>query len=150
MTEQAKQVDKPEERQTARIIPAVDVIEDTNGITLIADLPGVPREKLNLRVDGDALMIEGETVLDTPAGMEASYAEVTLPGYRRSFTLSRELDLGNIEASLNNGVLRLRIPKAEHAKPRRIEVKPVRPFDEGKWLRASALAWRAQIAARGV
>jgi len=123
MTEQAKQVDKQQERQAARMVPPVDVIEDTDGITLIADLPGVPKEKLNLRVDGDALMIEGETVLDTPMGMEASYAEVTLPGYRRGFTLSRELDPGNIEASLKDGVLRLRIPKAEHAKPRRIEVK---------------------------
>ncbi|MGH8580846.1 MAG: Hsp20/alpha crystallin family protein [Gammaproteobacteria bacterium] len=123
MTEQAKQVDKQEERQAARMVPPVDVIEDTDGITLIADLPGVPKEKLNLRVDGDALMIEGETVLDPPMGMEAGYTEVTLPGYRRSFTLSRELDPGNIEASLKDGVLRLRIPKAEHAKPRRIEVK---------------------------
>lgn len=123
MTEQAKQVDKQEERQAARMIPAVDVIEDTDGITLVADLPGVPKEKLNLRMDGDALMIEGETVLDTPVGMEATYAEVTLSGYRRSFTLSRELDPGKIEASLKDGVLRLRIPKAEHAKPRRIEVK---------------------------
>lgn len=123
MNEQTKQAEKHEERQAARMIPAVDVIEDANGITLIADLPGVPKEKLNLRVGGDALMIEGETVLDAPAGMEASYAEVTLPGYRRSFTLSRELDPAHIEASLKNGVLRLRIPKAEHAKPRRIEVK---------------------------
>jgi HSP20 family protein len=122
MNQQVKQVEQQKERE-ARMIPAVDVVEDADGITLIADLPGVPKEKLSLRVDGDTLMIEGDTVLDTPADMEASYAEVTLPGYRRSFTLSRELDSGNIEASLNNGVLRLRIPKAEHAKPRRIGVK---------------------------
>lgn len=55
--------------------------------------------------------------------MALIYGEVQTPQYRRSFTLSRELDPAKIEANLSNGVLRLRIPKAEEAKPRRIEVK---------------------------
>ena len=104
------------------LLPAVDVIEDASGITLFADLPGVPREKLNLHVEADTLTIEGEIALATPEGMEATHVEVALPRYRRVFTLSKELDAGTVSAELNHGVLKLRIPKAEHAQPRRIQV----------------------------
>jgi len=104
------------------LLPAVDVIEDASGITLFADLPGVPREKLNLHVEADTLTIEGEIALATPEGMEATHVEVALPRYRRVFTLSKELDAGQVSAELNHGVLKLRIPKAEHAQPRRIQV----------------------------
>ena len=106
----------------AALLPAVDVIEDASGITLFADLPGVPRDKLNLHVEADTLTIEGEIALATPEGMEATHVEVTLPRYRRAFTLSKELDAGKVSAELSHGVLKLRIPKAEHAQPRRIQV----------------------------
>lgn len=105
------------------VIPNVDVVEDDAGITIYADLPGVPKDKLSLRIEGETLQIEGEMVSDAPEGMEAIYAEVRVPRYRRAFTLSRELDTEKIDASLKDGVLNLRIPKAEHAQPRRIEVK---------------------------
>ena len=110
-------------RADATLMPPVDVIEDAGGITLYADLPGVPREKLNLHVEADTLTIEGEVALDTPAGMEASHAEVALPRYRRVFTLSKELDSGKVGAEFAHGALKLRIPKAEHAQPRKIEVR---------------------------
>jgi HSP20 family molecular chaperone IbpA len=99
------------------------VFEDAAGITLYADLPGVPKDKLTLHVEADTLTIEGEVVLDMPADMEATHSEVTLPRYRRVFTLSKELDSEKVSAELSKGVLKLRIPKAEHAQPRRIEVK---------------------------
>lgn len=105
------------------LLPPVDVIEDKSGITLLADLPGVPRDKLNLQLESDSLIIEGEVALETPEGMESSHAEVRLPRYRRVFTLSKELDGEKVSAELRNGVLKLRIPKAEHAQPRKIEVK---------------------------
>lgn len=107
----------------AALLPPVDVIEDAAGITLCADLPGVPKDKLNIRLEGDSLTIEGEIMLNTPQDMDSSYAEIKLPRYRRTFSLSRELDSENIAAEFNNGVLKLRIPKAEHAQPRKIEVK---------------------------
>ncbi len=113
--------DKP--REDAALLPPVDVIEDAAGITLYADLPGVPKERLNLQVEGDTLSITGELALAVPEGMEASHVEVNLPRYRRVFTLSRELDPNKVEATFEHGVLRLRIPKAEHAQPRRIEVQ---------------------------
>ena len=107
----------------AALMPPVDVIEDSTGITLRADLPGVPKDKLSLQVEADTLTIEAEMSVATPEGMEASYVEVNVPRYRRAFTLSKELDPGKVSAELRNGVLSLRIPKAEHAQPRRIEVK---------------------------
>ena len=88
-----------------------------------ADLPGVPKERLALQVEGDTLSIEGELALAVPEGMEASHVEVKLPRYRRVFTLSRELDPNKVEAKFEHGVLTLRIPKAEHAQPRRVEVQ---------------------------
>jgi HSP20 family protein len=104
------------------LIPAVDIIEDETGFTLTADLPGVSKDRLGVKVNGDNLLIEGEVVTPVPQGMELLYAEIRTPYYRRSFTLSRELDASKIEAKLNDGVLKLRIPKAEQAKPRRIDV----------------------------
>jgi HSP20 family molecular chaperone IbpA len=115
------------ESQAARpepaLMPPVDVIEDSTGITLYADLPGVPKDKLKLQVEADSLTIEGEVSLAMPDGMAASHAEVSVPRYRRVFTLSKELDTAKVSAELNQGVLKLRIPKAEHAQPRRIEIK---------------------------
>ena len=74
-------------------------------------------------MEADTLTIEGEVTLVLPEGMESSHAEVSLPRYRRAFTLSRELDSGKVSAEFNQGVLKLRIPKAEHAQPRRIEIQ---------------------------
>jgi len=110
-------------RQDATLLPPVDVVEDATGITLYADLPGVPRDKLDLRVDGDQLNIEAELALAVPQGMTPSHAEVSRSRYRRAFTLSKELDPEKVSAELSQGVLRVRIPKAEHAQPRKISVQ---------------------------
>ncbi len=114
--------DRSAARDEAALLPPVDVIEDPTGITLYADLPGVPREQLNLRVDGDQLAIEAALQLPLPEGMTPTHAEVTLQRYRRTFTLSKELDADKVAAELSQGVLRVRIPKAAHAQPRRISV----------------------------
>ena len=107
----------------AALLPPVDIYEDETGFTLTADLPGVSKERLGVKVNGDNLLIEGEVSVPAPQGMELLYAEVLASSYRRSFTLSRELDASKIEANLKDGVLTLRIPKAEEARPRKIEIK---------------------------
>ncbi len=109
-------------RDAQAMTPRVDVLEDDSGITLIADMPGVSKESLEINVENDALVIEGVISSATPQALEATYAEVRVPRYRRSFTLSRELDAGHIEAQLKDGVLKLRIPKHEQARPQRISV----------------------------
>jgi HSP20 family protein len=105
------------------LVPPVDIIEDGEGITVIADLPGVTRENLSIGVEGETLTIEGTVNLGETSSMQSVYAEVRVPQYRRSFVLGRDLDSDRIDATLVNGVLTLRLPKAEQAKPRRIEVK---------------------------
>ncbi len=115
----------PEREPQRAVPPAIDVVEDADGITLLADLPdlpGVPKDELALKIEGDALLIEGGVQTPTPEGLEALYAEVRVPHCRRSFTLSRELDPARIEARLKDGVWTLRIPKQAHAQPRRIAV----------------------------
>jgi len=113
---------KPGE-STTYIVPRVDVVEDSAGITLLADLPGVAKDALDVKVEGTSLTLEGQIKLDTPQGLNAVFAEVRAPRYRRAFTLSRELDAGKIDAQLKDGVLKLRIPKVAEAQPRRIEVR---------------------------
>ncbi len=105
------------------LTPPVDVVEDDGGITLYADLPGVARDKLTLNVEADTLTIEAESALPVPEGLQSSHTEVGLARFRRLFTLSKELDTEQVSAEFAQGVLRLRIPKAQHAQPRRIEVK---------------------------
>ena len=107
----------------AALLPAVDIVEDDGGITVWADMPGVSRDRLGVRVDGDSLVIEGAAEVQMPEKLEILHGEIRNPYFRRTFTLSRELDTAKIEASLKAGVLQLRIPKAEEAKPRRIDVK---------------------------
>jgi HSP20 family protein len=109
-------------RQEPALSPPVDVIEDASGITLFADLPGVPKDKLNLQLEIDSLTIEGEVAIDAPQEIQSSHAEIKVPRYRRTFTLSKELDAENAVAEFNHGVLKLRIPKAEHAQPKKIQI----------------------------
>src|ERR1700712_1818167 len=113
---------RPADSKAPPVAPAVDIFEDAGGITLLADMPGVSKDRLDIRLDGDSLAIEGRVELDAPAEMRALWAEVSVPRFHRSFTLSRELDAARIEANLKDGVLTLRVPKQAHAQPRRIEV----------------------------
>jgi len=108
--------------QRPALTPPVDIIESEAGIMLWADMPGVPKERVNVRVDGENLVLEGEAEVRVPEKLEILHSEIRNPFYRRVFTLSRELDTSKIEASVKDGVLRLHIPKAEEARPRRIEV----------------------------
>ena len=103
--------------------PPVDIYEDAEGITIEADMPGVSKDRLNLQVDGNTLLIEGEAAINLPEGVEALYADVRSTHYSRSFTLSNELETDKIDASLKDGVLTLRIPKHPDQRPRKIEVR---------------------------
>lgn len=122
-TNDLKQQDAAAAPRATPLVPPVDIIEDKEGITLRADLPGVAREKLSIDVDGETLTIEGTVTLGEAAGLQPVYSEVRVAQYRRSFVLGRDLDATRIDASLRDGVLSLRIPRSEQAKPRRIEVK---------------------------
>ena len=103
--------------------PPVNIFEDVGGITLEADMPGVSKDGLALHVDRDSLLVEGDVKFEMPEGMEALHADIRSTRYSRNFALSSELDIDGIDATLKDGVLRLRIPKRAEVRPRKIEVR---------------------------
>ena len=104
------------------VVPAVDIHEDAHGITLWADLPGVSRDRLNVHMQDGTLFIEAAASIETPASLRLHHAEIREPRFARAFSLSADFDISKIEANLNDGVLKLSIPRREEARPRRIEV----------------------------
>ncbi|SAK56991.1 heat shock protein Hsp20 [Caballeronia calidae] len=107
----------------ATVTPAVDIVEDSHGITLWADLPGVPREKLDVKVHDARLTIEAEAELPVQGAVRVHHAELRAPRFARAFSVSDDFDTTKIDANLTNGVLRLTIPRREEARPRRVEVR---------------------------
>jgi HSP20 family protein len=103
--------------------PPVDICETGEGIVLQADMPGVSKERLNLRVEGNNLVVEGSIGIEPQEQMTALYADVRSTVYRRSFALSNELETDRIDANLKEGVLTVRIPKRAELRARRIEVR---------------------------
>lgn len=103
--------------------PPVDIYETGEGITLQADMPGVSKERLNLRVEGNNLLVEGSIGIARQEQMTALYADVRSTVYRRTFALSNELETDKIDANLKDGLLTVRIPKRAELRARRIEVK---------------------------
>ncbi|MEI5998300.1 Hsp20/alpha crystallin family protein [Paraburkholderia bengalensis] len=104
------------------LTPPVDIVEDSKAVTLWADLPGVSKDKLDIRVHDGSLTIEGESALAGAASVRLSHAEVRAPFFARRFTISDDFDTSKIEANLKDGVLKLVIPRREQAQPRRIDV----------------------------
>lgn len=102
--------------------PQVDIFENEEAIKLFADLPGVAQDSLALEVDDNTLTIRGDIQIDMPGDMESLHADIRSTRYQRAFTLSNELDTGLIEASLNDGLLAVTIPKREEVRPRKIEI----------------------------
>ncbi|AOI65254.1 Hsp20/alpha crystallin family protein [Burkholderia territorii] len=118
----AVQAPAAEAARRPAITPAVDIVEDRHRVTLRADLPGVPRENLDVKVHDNTLTIEADSRIETPADLRVRHVEVRAPRYARSFVLSPDLDTSRIDASLRDGVLTLTIPRREETRPRRIDV----------------------------
>lgn len=116
--------DNREGRDTQAFLrPPADIFEDADGITLHLDMPGVARDRVKIDADRQTLSIEASVQIPMPEAMEALYAEVHSTQYRRSFSLSGELDPQRVEASLTDGVLTVRIPRRAELRPRKIEVR---------------------------
>lgn len=108
---------RAQERYT---IPPVDIFETGEGLTVVADLPGVEQKALDVRVADGVLTLQGKTAHIAPgAPLEREY---NLLHFYRQFELPEEVDPDKISAELKHGVLTLRLPKREKAKPRKIEV----------------------------
>jgi len=103
------------------IKPAVNIIETEEGLTLVADIPGASRETLDVNVEKGILTISAPASNKMPGN--PGYAEFELGSYYRQFSIPEILDNEKANANLTNGILTLTVPKAEAAKPRKIEVK---------------------------
>ena len=121
-SEQSRNV-QHQPRSEVHLRPPVDIYEDDRALTLKADLPGVSRDQLSINVEGRTLTLEGTVGMDLSGDMTAIYADLRSNRFRRSFTLSNELQDDSIDAQLHDGVLTLTIPKREELQPKRIEVK---------------------------
>ncbi len=108
-------------RQGIMYTPQVDIIEDPEAITLYADLPGVKRDDVVIDVREGVLSLSA-TVAPLPGNWQPLYREYQVGGYERRFNLGDRIDTEKIAAKLENGVLRLTLPKAESQKPRKIKV----------------------------
>jgi len=119
---------EPARRQQAdqgSTVPLVDVYEVDDGTTILeAELPGAASDSIDIRVDKGVLTLEAEAN-PAPAGEDyaATYTGFAVGRYFRAFALSDEIDRDRIEASLADGVLTLRLPKAAAARTRKIEIK---------------------------
>jgi HSP20 family molecular chaperone IbpA len=107
--------------QDAYVTPPVDIYETADGLVVKADLPGVTKDGLDLRVENNLLTIRGRAAHCAPGNL--LYREYNLQNFFRQFELSDRVDQGKISAELQHGVLTLNLPKAEEAKPRKIDVR---------------------------
>jgi HSP20 family molecular chaperone IbpA len=120
---ESKDVQPKSREQEIVLAPAVNIFENNHGITVQAEMPGVSKDRLNVQADRHSLLIEGDIAIDMPAGIQALYADVQGTKYRRSFVLSGELEIDQIEAQLKDGQLTVRIPKRAKYRPRKVEVQ---------------------------
>ena len=107
--------------QERYITPPVDIYETADGLVVKADLPGVAKEGLDVRVENSLLTIRGQTADAAPG--DPIYQEYGLVNFFRQFELNERVDQSKISADLKHGVLTLTLPKTEEAKPRKVEVK---------------------------
>jgi len=130
--DQAMEIQKQEEapaeemertRSRRSFVPRADIYETENEIIVLTDIPGANEETVDITLEKNVLSITAYVDAAIPSGFEVAYAEYEEGDYQRSFRLSDEIDRDKIEAVVNDGVLRLRLPKSQGAKTKKISVK---------------------------
>jgi HSP20 family protein len=124
------QVQKKRELETreettipARIyVPTADIYETADALSVVLEMPGVERSNVNVHVKDDVLRVEGRLDLSKYQGLQPLYTEYNVGHYARSFEISNKIDQSKISALMKDGVVTIVLPKAEQAKPRKIEV----------------------------
>lgn len=130
---QTQEVEKQEittngaERTHARkaYVPRADIFETKDAVVVVADMPGVDENSIDITLEKGVLSINGFVEQDQPHNYSLAYAEYEVGDYFRRFTLSDEVDQENIHATVKNGVLRLYLPKAGPVQAKKISVKAV-------------------------
>ena len=123
--QQKREVEKAQEatRPMRAFLPNTDIFETEDTLTLVLEMPGVDRENIDLSVENGVLTVEGRIDFKKYEGLQPVYSEYNIGPYRRSFRISGRVDQDKIRAEMRDGVITLVLPKAEEAKPRRIEVR---------------------------
>jgi HSP20 family protein len=122
--QEAMEVAAVERTRSGKVFyPPVDIYERNEEIVLLADMPGVDPKTIDIKVEKNILSIQGQVYEQLPADYELFYREYDNGDYQRSFTLNDTIDQNKIEAKYENGILKLRLPKAEKVKPKKIEVQ---------------------------
>ena len=122
--QQKKEVDHQGEttKREKYFIPAVDIFESDTEVTVIAEMPGVTADGIEVTLEDDVLIVRGTKEKEVLTG-RVLLQEYEPGNYQRRFTVAETIDQENIKASVNNGMLRVTLPKAEPVKPKKIEVK---------------------------
>jgi HSP20 family molecular chaperone IbpA len=116
-------VDRIERTRSGEVyVPLTDIVETRDDIWVYADMPGADDQSVDVTLENDLLTIEGFVRADVPGDFQLVRGEYGLGDYLRTFTLNDRIDRSKIEASVKNGVLKLRLPKAEPVKPKKIVV----------------------------
>jgi HSP20 family molecular chaperone IbpA len=123
--QQKRELEKKDETTipTRVFMPTADIYETQDALTVILEVPGVDRNKVDVRVEDGVLNIEGRLDFSNYQGLQPLYTEYNIGHYARSFRLSSKIDQSKIGAELKDGVLSLTLPKVAEAKPRTIQVK---------------------------
>jgi HSP20 family protein len=122
--QQKREVEKKQESTipSRSFLPVTDIFETDQALTVILEMPGVDRENVEVSVENDILTIEGRIDHSKYEGLRPIYTEYNIGNYARSFHLSSKIEQAGISAELRDGVMRLVLPKAERAKPRKVRV----------------------------
>lgn len=113
----------PAQRSLSKWHPAVDVLESKDAYLIRAELPGMKKEDIKVEVKDGSLVLSGEMKSEKPAdGVEYRHVERVAAKFWRSFTLPENAKQDGIEASYKDGILEVRVAKAEEAKPRQIQI----------------------------
>ena len=122
--QQKREVEKAQEPTTPMraFLPITDIYETEDALTVILEMPGVDRENIDVSVENGLLTVEGKINFNKYGGLQPIYSEYNIGPYRRSFRISSRVAQDKIRAEMRDGVISLILPKAEEAKPRRIEV----------------------------
>jgi HSP20 family protein len=106
-----------------QFLPASDIYETESDLMVVLEMPGVEKGNVSVNVENSVLSVEGRLDLTKYQGLQPLYTEYNIGNYSRSFRLSSKIDQNKIAAEMKDGVLSLRLPKVEEAKPRIIQVK---------------------------
>ncbi len=107
---------------TRFFVPTADIFETDDALSVVLEMPGADRSKVDVRIEDGVLTIQGQIDFSKYKGLQPVYTEYNIGHYRRSFSLTNRIDQDKISAEMKDGVLTLVLPKVEEAKPRRIAI----------------------------